>query len=438
MNWVHGGEVWDFAKKPIDFSANINPLGLSPLALKALENWKIVHYPPPYPEKLKSKIADYVGVGVENVTIGNGSMELIKDVCCSFLKKKDATLILGPTFSEYKRFSKIFGKDAKELLPEKDFDYNVNEILRAIDENTRIIFICRPNNPTGSMMPEEGIRKILEFTKERGILLFIDEAFIEFSGARSLAPCIEEFENLFVLRSFTKFFALPGLRIGYGIGSARIIKKLEVLKSPWNINIFAHDAAITSLKDQTYVRKTKKFLEREKTFIKREVEKLGITAYASRANYFLLKYNWNSKEVKEELLLKGILIRDCSNFFGLDTRFIRVSIRNRVDNLKLVGALRNYLLFGMKRGRECKYYPCHFEDQDCTFCFCPFFPCEDNTKGEFIVGKKRGKVWTCKNCNDIHKLEIVEKISKNLGKNDLKVLDLKARLVVKNEVMQNF
>lgn len=435
MNPVHGGDVWGFIKKPIDFSANINPLGPSPLALKALEKWKIVHYPPPYPEKLKSMIADYVGVGVENITIGNGSMELIKNVCSSFLKKTDATLILEPTFSEYKRFSKIFGKDAKELLPNEDFDHNADEILHATDENTRIIFICRPNNPTGSMIPEEDIRKILEFTKERNILLFIDEAFIEFSGQRSLAPYIEEFENLFVLRSFTKFFALPGLRIGYGIGSARLIRKLEVLKTPWNVNIFAHDAAIASLTDQMYVRKTKKLVEKEKRFIKREIEKIGITVYYSSANYLLLKYNWNSREVKEELLLNGILIRDCSNFFGLDPRFIRVSIRDREDNLKLVGALRNHLLFGMNRGRKCKYYPCHFEDQDCTYCFCPFYPCEDETKGGFIVGKTGKNVWTCINCEEVHNLEIVEKISMSLGKNNLKVLDLKARLVVKNEVM---
>ncbi|MFV2041036.1 MAG: histidinol-phosphate transaminase, partial [Candidatus Hydrothermarchaeales archaeon] len=212
MKPVHGGDFWDHDLDTVDFSANINPLGPSKRALKAIEKWKIEFYPPPYSPELKVEIAGYVGVGEDNITVGNGSIELVKDFCSVFVKKSDTALIAGPTFSEYERFFTVYGGRARYVLASDDncFQHSAEDIIGAADLTTRIIFICRPNNPTGSVLAEEGLTQVLEFAQERNIYIFLDEAFIEFSRGRSLVQWVNGWNNLFVLRSFTKFYALPG------------------------------------------------------------------------------------------------------------------------------------------------------------------------------------------------------------------------------------
>ncbi|MFQ5800642.1 MAG: aminotransferase class I/II-fold pyridoxal phosphate-dependent enzyme [Candidatus Hydrothermarchaeales archaeon] len=436
MNQRHGGEVWDYETRPIDFSANINPLGPSRLAIKAIEKWKIEYYPPQDLSKLKAAIADYAGVKEKNVVLGNGSVGIIKDFCSIFLKRSENTLILQPTFSEYERYSLIYGKEAKRLLPKRGLEHTAKEIIKAVDKYTRIIFLCCPNNPTGSVMAEGDLDTLIQFCWDNDIFVFLDEVFIEFSSLSSYVPMVEEYRNLFVLRSLTKFFALPALRVGYGIGSPDLIRDLEAIKTPWNINTFAHDAAIASLKDKSYIKRTKKFIDVEKRFLTKKIEELGIKVYESNANFLLLRYNWNSKQVKNWLLKEGILIRDCSTFPGLDTRFIRVGVRRREDNMKLISALKRQVLQGVKTGRDCEYYPCHFKGQDCTFCFCPFYPCLDEKRGKFIVGKKEKRVWTCKDCNNIHNQEIVERILALLGEKRMEELDPQKQLEVKSAAME--
>jgi threonine-phosphate decarboxylase len=431
----HGGEVWNFKAIPIDFSANINPLGHSKLAKKAIEKGKIEHYPSQDYFKLKAAIADYVEIGEENIVLGNGSVELIKEFCSAFLKEPDNTVILQPTFSEYERFSHIYCKEVKHVHAANGFNHTAEEILKAVDRATRIIFICRPNNPTGTAMQGEDVEEIIDFAQENDVFVFLDEVFIEFSELKSYAPMVDRCKNLFVLRSFTKFFALPGLRIGYGVGPTELVKELESLMPPWNINNFAHDAALASLQDRPYMERTKQLIDEEKTFLSQKLRELGIKVYESKANFLLLRYNWNSKQVKEELLKEGLLIRDCSNFPGLDTRFIRIGLRQSRENKKLLNALKKQVGQGMKTGKECKYYPCHFEGQDCTFCFCPFYPCGDESKGRLIVGGNGKCVWTCKDCDDIHRLEVVNKILEFLGEKKIEEVESKKRLEIKDAVM---
>jgi histidinol-phosphate aminotransferase len=435
MNPTHGGEVWDYGLKPIDFSSNINPLGPSREALKALQSWKVEYYPPPYCPELKAEIAKYIGVKEKNITVGNGSMELIKDFCSTFLEKSNNTVVPEPTFSEYERYSKVFGKTVMQVLPEVEFEHSANEIIKAVDPDTKLIFLCRPNNPTGSAMPEEEVREVIEFVQKDDIMVFLDEAFIEFSALSSFAPFVEDYPNLFVMRSFTKFFAIPGLRVGYGVGSPEIINRLEDIKAPWSINIFAHDAAIASLRDRAFMTRSKKIIIREKKFLEKEIKKLGVRVFESNANFLLLQHNWNAKEVKKGLLEEGLLIRDCSSFYGLDARFIRICVRRRKDNKRLVDALGKQALIGVKKGVECSYFPCHFQGQDCTFCYCPLYPCGDEKLGRLIVGKKGKKVWTCKDCRRIHEPVNVEKIHRILGDKRIEDLDEKSRQRFKDFVL---
>jgi L-threonine-O-3-phosphate decarboxylase len=434
---VHGGEVWELGEIPIDFSANINPLGPSKQAIRVLKEWKVEHYPPPHSPELKVKIAKYVGVEEENITVGNGSIEIIKDFCSIFFKKSDTALIAGPTFAEYERFCKAYGGRAPYVLPSFEFGHRPDEIISSVDENTKIIFICRPNNPTGWAIGKDDLVEVIEFASEKDIYVFLDEVFIEFSNLESLAPKALTWENLFVLRSFTKFFALPGLRVGYGVSNPGIIEKLEKIRPPWNINIFAHDAALASIRDSSYFERTKRLIEKERLFLATKISNLGVQVYESNANFLLLRFNWNSREVKEELLKEGLLIRDCSNFFGLDTRFIRVSVRKRKDNQRLIEALKKQTQSGVKKGRECEYFPCHFEGQDCTYCFCPFYPCDDKELGHFISGRKGMPVWSCKDCRWIHEPETVRRIQKILGDGDIYRLSRKKRLEIKKKAIKS-
>jgi histidinol-phosphate aminotransferase len=435
MNPTHGGEVWDYGLKPIDFSSNSNPLGPSREALKALQSWKVEYYPPPYCPELKAEIARYIGVKEKNISVGNGSMELIKDFCCTFLGKSDSTVIPEPTFSEYERYSRVFGRAAKQVLPEVEFKHSAMEIIRAIGHDTKMIFLCRPNNPTGAAMPEEEVMEVLELAQREGIMVFLDEAFIEFSKLNSFAHLVDDYSNLFVLRSFTKFFAIPGLRVGYGVGSPEIIKRLEEIKAPWTVNTFAHDAAIASLRDNAFIKRSRRFILKEKKSLEREIKKLGVNVFESEANFLLMRHNWNSKEVKKELLEEGLLIRDCSSFYGLDARFIRVCVRTRKDNKRMTEALGKQAFIGVKKGVDCSYFPCHFQGQDCTFCYCPLYPCGDEKLGRLIVGKKGKNVWTCKDCGWIHEPMNVEKIHTILGDMRIEDLDEKMRRKIKDAVI---
>ncbi len=424
MSPDHGGDIWNRGKIPIDFSANINPLGPSKKALNELHGWKVGVYPPADNQRLRTEIARHLGTGPDNITIGNGSMELIKEFCSLTLSPSDNTVIIEPTFSEYARFSCVYGKGSHPVLPQKGFEPTADEIKESVDSDTRIIFICRPNNPTGTAMRQNELDEILQFAAGKDIFVFLDEAFIEFSDLKSYSTRVNEFRNLFVLRSFTKFYALPGVRIGYGIGNPELISRLEAARPPWNINIFAHDMALASLGDTDYVKQTRTLVEREKKYLVRELKKAGITVYPSKANFLLLKYNWNSRDVKKDLLNKGLLIRDCSSFHGLDTRFIRLCIRERSDNMLLVRALKKHAEMGVKKGRECPYYPCHFEGQDCHFCFCLFYPCGDESRGRMVIGKKGLEVWSCKECNAIHIPETARRVRSALEKEDADKLDI--------------
>lgn len=438
MTLRHGGEIWEYNRELVDFSANINPLGPSEKALEAIDSGKIVHYPPQDPVRLKEAVARYVGVEAGNIAVGNGSIELIRDFCSLFLRRGQRAAILQPTFSEYRRYGEIYGDSALDIYPSKAFEHSAADVVEAIreDEDVRVLFLCRPNNPTGWAMEERDLEGLIAFCLERGIYLFLDEVFIEFTGLKSYAELVNDYENLFVLRSFTKFFALPGLRVGYGVASPAIIERLSSIRPPWSINILAHDAAIASLEDREYMERTRGLVERERSYLASAIANLGVRVYPSEANFLLLKHSWNSKKVKESLLREGLLIRDCSTFPGLDTRFIRVSVRRREENERLLEALEKEAAKAPERGPECSYYPCHFEGQDCTFCFCPFYPCGDEKRGKLIVGKRGREVWSCKGCVDVHRKDVVARIQEALGGREPDDLNRKERLAIKEAVLR--
>ena len=344
----HGGDIYEAKRKfkgeVIDFSANINPLGL-PLALKKTlyTNFdRILHYPDSTARNITKRIAKYWQINNENVLVGNGSVGLIYLIMSTYRPK--TTLIPVPTFSEYERAAKSVNSKIHFLkLKEKEgFRLNISQL-----GNADISFFCNPNNPSGNL-----ILPSLREKRSNSIpgKIIIDEAFMDFlpnQKDHTLIWRAVKNRKIIVLRALTKFFALPGLRIGYIIGHKEVINKLRRCQPPWSANSLAQLAAELILDDKGYVKKTYKLINKEREFLFEQLTGIkGVKPYLSVANFLLMKIEKpgvTSEFLKEALIKKGILIRDCGNFRGLNNKYIRVAVRSREENLKLLKAFNGVL-----------------------------------------------------------------------------------------------
>lgn len=353
INSVHGADINSAAElygleadKIIDFSSNINPFiveSMDKIVAAGVEN--LQKYPDIKYRRLRKNIADYLRVDDSQVIPGNGATEII------YLLMRNLSgrlAIINPTFSEYRKGAEIAGLSVVDFVMDwkKDFKLDLDEIYRRKDEFDSI-FICNPNNPDGAVRE---IKKLLEFAEKEGKLLIVDETFIEFADSekdRSLVNMVEKSKNLFIIRAVTKFFGIPGIRLGYGISANReLLQKMYDEKEPWTINSFADSASDFIFKEDEYIRKSKEYFSKERVCMINEINKIdGIKAFNSDANFILVRFeNRNVLDVKENLLKRaGLLIRDASNFIGLDSSFARVAIKNHEQNTVLVDALRSVL-----------------------------------------------------------------------------------------------
>lgn len=353
INSVHGADINSAAElygleadKIIDFSSNINPFIVDSMdKIVASGVGSLQKYPDIKYRRLRKNISDYLGVDDSQVIPGNGATEII------YLLMRNLSgrlAIINPTFSEYRKGAEIAGLSVVDFVMDwkKDFKLDLDEIYRRKDEFDSI-FICNPNNPDGSVRE---IKKLLEFAEKEGKLLIVDETFIEFADSekdRSLVNMVEKSKNLFIIRAVTKFFGIPGIRLGYGISSNReLLQKMYDEKEPWTINSFADSASDFIFKEEEYIRKSKEYFSKERVCMINEINKIdGIKAFNSDANFILVRFeNRNVLDVKENLLKRaGLLIRDASNFIGLDSSFARVAIKNHEQNIVLVDAIRSVL-----------------------------------------------------------------------------------------------
>jgi len=356
---VHGGEVWEVMnmlglkrEEILDFSANVNPLGPSPLVLESIKNnlAYISYYPDLDCTSLKEAITKYLGgINEDNVVLGNGSTELIHLFAEVFLERGDLSLIPAPTFGEYEKAVRKMGGRPKHIRLGRDFHIDLAAFLREM-EGAKIVFLCNPNNPTSMLMSRKSLLKIVEKAFEGETLVFLDESFIEFVDEKerfSLVSEVENYPNLFVLRSFTKIFGLAGLRVGYGVAHSEVANLLFRTKVPWNINCLAQAAAIAALNDDEYLRRTWKLIKSERAFLLRELREInGFKVFPAHANFILVDIRdsgLTAAELKERLLKYGILIRDCSSFRGLGEYYIRIAVRTRRENERLIKSLKEVL-----------------------------------------------------------------------------------------------
>lgn len=350
-SYSHGGNYREVVKRYglspneiLDFSANINPwtssLGIEEIVRVNLKD--IYHYPDPQYTELIKQISQYLGVDRENILAGNGSTELIYLVARALLPRR--ALIFAPTFFEYERALKTCGGEPKFLFlkESRGFSVNIQKIIE-VTEDVEAVFICNPNNPTGTFSPKEKLLELVKITEEREITLILDESYLDFKyPGESLVKEAQETRHLLVLRSFTKFFGIAGLRLGYGVGGRHLIEKMAHFKEPWTVNCLAQAVGIYLLRNEHRIKKIREAVNKESEFLFGQLSRItGLKPYPPEANFLLVKIETelSSSKLQEELAKKGILIRDCSNFVGLNDKFFRVAVRKREENLRLIDGL---------------------------------------------------------------------------------------------------
>ncbi|GMQ63894.1 histidinol-phosphate transaminase [Vallitalea sp. AN17-2] len=326
----------------INFSGNVNPLGVSRNLIDLLS--KNVHVIGMYPDReytrLRKQLEKYIGVNYENIIVGNGSTELIS-IFINIIKPTKA-LIVGPTYSEYEREISIGGgfSNYYSLKEELDFKIDIKDLLSNITDDMDLLVICNPNNPTSTSIYSEDIKCILEYCHEKNIYVMVDETYIEFTKEMDKITSVGltySYDNLFITRGVSKFYASPGLRLGYGIcGNKSIMEKINSLKNPWTINSLASFAGEVMFEDEGYIKLTKDFIEQERNRIYTELNSWkDIKVFPPTANFILIKIlrdDIDSHELFETLIKKKIMIRDASTFPFLNSQFFRFCFMNKEQN----------------------------------------------------------------------------------------------------------
>lgn len=351
MQETHGGNIYALSEKLrlnekniIDFSASINPLGIPESVNSAIkDNIKYLYnYPDPDAKRLRLQIAKHHKINPESIICGNGSTELIYLVARAL--RPERVLIPAPTFSEYERACEISCKlrvESYQLKQENDFDIDPDKFIQKM-KGCDVAFLCNPNNPTGRALKKADVIKIADASRKLKCYLIVDEAFIDFCPDESVMTEVQHNPYLIVLRSLTKFYALSGLRVGYGVFPLNITETIKKHKEPWTVNTLAQRAGIAAFKDVAYKKKTFRVIKQEKDFLEKEFKRLEISYIPSEANYYLLRIN-HAKEIISALRNKGILVRDCSNFKGFDGKYIRIAVKSREDNVILLKYLEHFL-----------------------------------------------------------------------------------------------
>ncbi len=327
----------------IALNSNENQYGCSPKVTEALSSFQNINiYSDGGDKKIVKKIAEHVNVHPNNVLIGAGLDEMIQIVSRTFLASEDNIVQADLTFGEYAYQAKIEGAEVKKV-PLQQGDHDLNGMLAAVDERTKIIWVCNPNNPTGTYIPEDDSLSFLEKVPEE-VMVVVDEAYFEYVTATNYpntVPLIEKYPNLIVLRTFSKAYGLAGLRVGYALANAAVVNQLMKIKLPYNASSLSHVAAIAALDDQRFIEKCKEKNRKGLAQYFSFCEEFALSYYPSQGNFILIEMPQRVEEVCQFLLKKGILVRS-----GVDLGVpsaIRVTVGTSEQNEKCIGYLREML-----------------------------------------------------------------------------------------------
>ncbi len=327
----------------LDFSANINPLGTPEGVERAViaSLPLLFQYPDPYCRELVAAIARHEGVGEDTILCGNGAAELIFALCSA--QKPNRALLPVPSFSEY-RSALSAGECRVEYYPlRQEDDFALTEaflpVLEAFDG--QLLMLCNPNNPTGQVIPPALLRKIAALCREKEIFLFVDECFLDLTqggGGLSLKGLLGEFPDLLLLKAFTKSYGMAGLRLGYCLcGNPAVLHRMGLCTQAWNVSTPAQLAGVAALQEGEFLRRAKEIIQKERPRMARALESLGLRVIPSQVNYLLFR---GPRALGEGLLARGIQIRDCSNYPGLEPGWYRTAVKLPRQNQLLLDAIK--------------------------------------------------------------------------------------------------
>lgn len=344
----------------IDFSANINPFGFPTELYDAvnsnLEN--IIHYPDPDCTELRELLANVNSCSKDNILIGNGSTELFYLICRTICPERG--LVFQPTFTEFARALRCSGADVREITCDERDMFRVDTLMGKHCELqaqqmecesdsslfSNIVFICNPNNPTGHLINKDDILHLTDILTDT--LVVVDEAFMDFvvrPERNSVMPYASERDNLIVVKSLTKFYGVPGIRLGFLVAQSEAVKTLLMQKEPWSVNSIALEVGKLVVNDEKFIINTRDYINKEKIFMYTELTGInGLWAFEPAANFLLIKITddkFTASIVYDKLIKLGLVIRNCMNFPGLTDKFFRVAVKAHNENIKLIQALRN-------------------------------------------------------------------------------------------------
>lgn len=348
MELIHGGDVTGFRQRfgvtPLDFSASLNPFGMPPAVREAARQAvdEGTPYPDPLCRELRAALAERFGVRGDCLVFGNGAADIIHRFVQA-LRPKTA-LVPAPAFAEYERALAFANcRIKRHRLRRRDGFRLGHDFVAGIDGDVDAVFLCQPNNPTGRLVEKELLEIILDRADAAGAVVFLDECFCRFvrdPDAHSLIPELGRRKNLFILDSFTKLFAMAGIRLGFGMtGDKRLAARLEDAGQPWAVSNIAQAAGLAALAEKEYVDKSLRIIHAAKTSLVEGLEECGNVVYGCDANFVF--FHSPVVDLDERLMEKGVLIRNCRNFRGLDDGYYRVAVRLPEENERLLQAMRS-------------------------------------------------------------------------------------------------
>lgn len=338
MEKIHGGDIYRNHVE-IDFSINVNPLGM-PKTVEAALHKAVTdssRYPDISAEKLTMAVSEMVNVPKENLIFGNGASELFMGIIHGINPRK--TMIVVPSFYGYEYALKAIDGEVIYYETKEENGFNLEDnLFSSLTEDIDLFFLANPNNPTGNLINREYLKRLLCHCREKGIYVVLDECFVEFCDKKmSVLEETKKFPNLILVRAFTKIFAIPGVRLGYLICSNQsLLEKIGKQLPEWNISSFAQAAGCECATQTAFVKKTVDYIKKERFFLEDGLKKMKIKVYPGNANFLLI---YSEHPLYERLLEKGILIRNCDNFKGLSKGFYRIAVKTRKKNEVLLKAI---------------------------------------------------------------------------------------------------
>ncbi len=333
-----------YKKGAIKLASNENPLGVPSKVVDIIKKNadKVSVYPDIACGKIKEKISNKLGVEKENVIVGNGSDEILLSVAMAYIEDECEVVIYKSTFSVYSFVSNLFGAKIR-YVPLSNGSIKLSSVLEKITKKTKVVFLCNPNNPTGTYFSHVELTDFLKKVS-KNILVVLDEAYFDYVTAKDYPNSIKllsKYKNILILRTFSKIYGMAGLRIGFGIGHKNIIRNLEKVKMPFGVNVIAQETAIAVLDDDAFVKRSIKTNEEGKKYLYNEFDKLGLKYYSTQSNFIFIDVGRNCKDVFTELMNLGVTIRPLTSFGYKNA--IRVTVGTQKQNKKFISCLKKVL-----------------------------------------------------------------------------------------------